>query len=317
MTSSLTSVRQVKPGEDVASPHAMKDGVLKALEQMPIDNTAPAGSLVSSAADMTRWVMTLLNKGVTLDGKRLLSEEQVKELWTPLVLISGRSNPPQELRELNSNFTAYAMGELISEYRSEYHVAHTGGLLGMYTALTMLPDHNLGVIVLTNQQEGGALFAIEYAILDHYLKAPAKDWVEAYVTRRSKRIAEAKKTISEGAAKRSAASKPSLALAAYAGRYRDPWYGDVLVSESGGQLTMRFTHTPLLTGTLEHWQHDTFLARWTDRSLDGDAYVTFWLGPDAKIEAVRMKAVSPLTDFSFDFHDLRLTPVAADAAPWD
>ena len=47
------------------------------------------------------------------------------------------------------------------------------------------------------------------------------------------------------------------------------------------------------------------------------AYVTFWLGPDAKVEAVRMKAVSPLTDFGFDFHDLRLTPVAAETTPWD
>jgi CubicO group peptidase (beta-lactamase class C family) len=317
MTSSLTSVQQIKPGDDAASPHAMNDGVLKALEYMPIDNIAPAGSLVSSAGEMARWVLTLLNKGITPDGKRLLSEEQVNVLSTPLVVISGRSKPAPELQESTSNFTAYAMGEFISEYRGEYQVAHTGGILGMYTAFTMLPDHNLGVVVLTNQQEGGAIFAIEYSILDHYLKAPAKNWVEAYVTRRSKRIAGAKKTMSEGAANRSAASMPSLPLAAYAGRYRDPWYGDVLVSESGGQLTMRFTHSPLLSGRLEHWQHDTFVVRWKDRSLDADAYVTFWLGPDAKVERVRMKAVSPLTDFGFDFHDLRLTPVAANAPPWD
>ena len=237
-------------------------------------------------------------------------------LWTPLVLMGGRRNV-QGATDLNSNFTAYAMGEMISEYRGEYQVAHTGGLLGMYTAVTMLPDHKLGVIVLTNQQEGGAIYAIENTILDHYLKPPAKDWVEAFVTMRNNRIAEAKKTVSEGAAKRSAASKPSLALAAYAGRYRDAWYGDVLVSESGGQLTVRFTHNPLLTGKLEHWQYDTFVVRWMDRTLDADAYVTFSLGPDANIEGVRMKAVSPLTDFSFDFHDLRLTRVAADATPWD
>jgi hypothetical protein len=80
---------------------------------------------------------------------------------------------------------------------------------------------------------------------------------------------------------------------------------------------MRFSHSLRLTGVLDHWQYDTFVVRWKDRSLEADAYVTFQLGPQAKIEGVKMAAVSPLTDFSFDFHHLKLTPVAADAPPWD
>jgi hypothetical protein len=79
---------------------------------------------------------------------------------------------------------------------------------------------------------------------------------------------------------------------------------------------MRFTHSPALTGTLEHWRHDTFVAHWKDRSLLADAYVTFALNPDGTVESVRMKPVSPLTDFSFDFQDLVLKPVAKGAAPY-
>jgi hypothetical protein len=71
---------------------------------------------------------------------------------------------------------------------------------------------------------------------------------------------------------------------------------------------LRFTHTPLLVGDLEHWQHDTFVARWRDRSLDADAFVSFALKPDGTIEQIKMAAVSPLTDFSFDFQDLLFTP---------
>ena len=72
---------------------------------------------------------------------------------------------------------------------------------------------------------------------------------------------------------------------------------------------IRFTHTPLLTGKLEHWQHDTFVARWDDRELRADAYVTFALNPDGSIDRAKMQAVSPATDFSFDFQDLLLEPV--------
>lgn len=48
----------------------------------------------------------------------------------------------------------------------------------------------------------------------------------------------------------------------------------------------------------------TFIARWKDRRLNADAYVSFSLDAEGKVERIRMKAVSPATDFSFDFHDL-------------
>ena len=80
-----------------------------------------------------------------------------------------------------------------------------------------------------------------------------------------------------------------------------------MTAASGG-LTIRFDKTPALSGTLEHWQHDTFVARWTDRELRADAFLTFALNPDGSIDSARMQAVSPDTDFSFDFQDLLLRP---------
>ena len=64
----------------------------------------------------------------------------------------------------------------------------------------------------------------------------------------------------------------------------------------------------MLAGDLEHWQHDTFVARWHDREPRADAFVTFDLNPDSSIDRIRIKAVSAATDFSFDFHDLLLEP---------
>ena len=81
------------------------------------------------------------------------------------------------------------------------------------------------------------------------------------------------------------------------------------ITASAGALTIAFDHTPLLTGGLEHWQHDTFVARWTDRELRADAFVTFALNPDGSIDTVKMRAVSPDTDFSYDFQDLHFTRI--------
>ena len=87
----------------------------------------------------------------------------------------------------------------------------------------------------------------------------------------------------------------------------------MVIEERDGKLRMRFTHSPDLVGTLEHWQYDTFVARWDNRTLLADAYVTFTLKADGAIDEVKMAAVSSQTDFSFDFQDLLLKPVSRDA----
>ena len=103
-------------------------------------------------------------------------------------------------------------------------------------------------------------------------------------------------------------------MSAYAGSFRDPWYGDIVVSQEGSKLRMRFSKTAQLVGTMEPWQHDTFIVHWDDRALNADAFVSYALDADGKIREVRMQPVSPLTDFSFDFQDLRLSPAKAAKA---
>jgi hypothetical protein len=144
---------------------------------------------------------------------------------------------------------------------------------------------------------------------------PDADWVGAYSASVKKQRAQGEEAVKKAAGQRKQDTRPALPLASYAGRYRDAWYGDMRIEEHAGKLSIYFTHTPDLAGDLEHWQYDTFVARWKNRTLDADAYVTFSLKPDGAIDEVRMKAVSPLTDFSFDFHDLLFRPVAINAAP--
>ena len=53
-----------------------------------------------------------------------------------------------------------------------------------------------------------------------------------------------------------------------------------------------------------------FLARWRDRELRADAFATFWLNPDGSVHQLRLVPASTSVDFSFDFQDLVLKPVA-------
>jgi hypothetical protein len=186
-------------------------------------------------------------------------------------------------------------------------------LPGYVSEITLLPERNLGIAVLTNAESTEAFSALTWQIVDQDLGAPATDWTAAYLKLRTRFEAETAAALGKSAASRDASSKPSLPLAKYVGTYRDAWYGDIAIEESGGHLVMRFTKTPALVGDMEHWQYDTFIVRWHDRELRADAYVTFSLWPDGSIERVKMEAVSPETDFSYDFQDLDLRPVRKGA----
>ncbi len=96
------------------------------------------------------------------------------------------------------------------------------------------------------------------------------------------------------------------------GTYSDPWYGKIEVAKSNGGLAIDFKSTPRMGGALEHWQYDSFVTHFDDRTIE-PAYVTFGLSADGKVERITMKAVSPLADFSYDYQDLLFTPAAQKA----
>jgi len=145
-----------------------------------------------------------------------------------------------------------------------------------------------------------------YELLDHYLGLPKTDWVAKYRAEKQRKVNEALAALKARTAKPEGAG-PSLPIARYAGTYRDPWYGNIDVAVVDGRLRIDFKSTPRMGGVLEHWQYDTFVTRFDDKTIE-PAYVTFGLDADGKVDRVTMKAVSPLADFSYDYQDLLFTP---------
>lgn len=307
----------IGPDDDVATGHAKFNFTdLKPVDPMSWRNNEAAGGIYASVHDLAKWMTMQLAGGTYTDAngkeQRLFSVERQKEMWSLITPIRIAEPSVPELKATQPNFSGYGEGWFVSDYRGHKLVWHTGGWPGMVSRLTLVPDLHLGIVVLTNQESGAAFQAVTMRALDAYMDAPRTDWIAAYDAAVKKSQSNADDSMKKHEAARQKGAKPSLPLDGYAGTYRDPWYGDVLVEKQGGKLVMRFTRTAQLTGTLEPWQHDTFIAHWNDRSLNGDAFVNFALDPDGKVREIRMEPVSPLTDFSFDFQDLRLAPVKKD-----
>jgi len=308
MTGSQVRHAAVAEGGNAAAPHASVEGVVRPVKPFDSDNTNPAGGICSSAEDMAKWLIVQLNRGLLADGTRLFSERSARQLTT-LVTPMPFGEPPAEVAAQRMNFLGYALGFKVHDYRGKKVVTHTGGLPGYLSQVTMVPELGLGIVVLTNQESSAAFTSVTNRILDHYLGAAPIEWVDAYLKLIARKKADTAEVDQKAAAGRDVSSKPSLPLERYAGTYNDGWYGDIEIAFENDKLIMRFTKTPSLVGEMEHWQYDTFIVRWRDRELRADAYVTFALKPDGTIDQAKMEAVSPETDFSFDFQDLLLKPV--------
>jgi CubicO group peptidase (beta-lactamase class C family) len=310
MARSHASYSAAAAAGNLAGTHARVGDDVVAVAPDTSDATNPAGGIVSNAHDMARWLLVLLGRGTAPGGERVFSEPTWREL-TALVTPIPIQDPNPLLGPLRPNFQGYALGLSVSDYRGRKLIAHSGGLPGYVSRVVWLPEIDFGIAVLTNQESMPGILAIVMRALDHRLGHSDVDWLARCRELDDKARARAAAARARAELERAANSRPSLPLARYAGAYRDAWYGDVHVEESGAGLRMRFAHTPALQGPLEHWQYDTFVARWDDRTLRADAFVTFALTPDGNIDQVKLAPFDELVDFSFDYRDLLLKPVRA------
>ena len=270
------------------------------------DSAAAAGGLCASAADWSKWIAVRLAMGRLADGGRLFSEETAREMWRPNI-ISNSSEGPTAALPGRAIASTYAMGWSVQDYRGERLISHGGGSPGGISATMLIPGRNVGFAVFSNAEESYLLRALRSGITDICMAKTDFDWIADSVKRNDEGIEKSLAAAAAIDARQAAGAPPSLPLSAYAGTWRDPWYGDIVIEARDLQLWLRFTHNPALQGRLEPYDGDTLRSRFPD-TREEDVFVSFTL-VDGVPATATVKAVSPDADFSYDYQDLRLTRV--------
>lgn len=301
---SAASVARLKDKTNSIRPHAPVNGKVETIDIDWSETANAAGGIWSNIIDESKWVILQMNHGKYGDSlqNKLFSDEVHEEMWSAQTIIGARAVAPY-----NTHFAAYGLGWFLSDVKGYKQVTHTGGLAGIVTQVVMIPEINLGIIVFTNQQSGAAFSAVSNTIKDGYLGVKGFDWVKLFAGRVAKGEAAAKKINDEVAATIEAQNKNNkepFQIEPYIGKYSDQWFGEVEISIKNGKPWLASKRSPKLSGELFPYKGNTLIVRWTDRSMDADAFVIFSTDKDGKPSGIKMNAISPLTDFSFDFQDL-------------
>jgi CubicO group peptidase (beta-lactamase class C family) len=285
-------------------PPARGLGKLEVVQADESSAGSPAGGIQASVRDIVPWLQLQLGKGELPGGRGFWSKDQTTEMWTPQVITQSTHGPAAD-RPTRPVIQGYALGWFVQDYRGHRLINHSGGLSGQITYTALLPEQGIGLAVFSNTEDG-VVSGLRNALLDHLLGVSGFDWIAATRQNLNQNREEVLKVAGQGDFV-APPGGPTLPLAGYAGRYRDPWYGDIVISQRRGGLHVDFTRTPVFKSMLEPFGPDAFRTRFA-KGAGEDAVVMFTV-KDGQVAGVKMKALSPLADFSYDFHDLVLTRV--------
>jgi CubicO group peptidase (beta-lactamase class C family) len=310
MERSVGIYQNLKEKKNTATGHSVVKNELKIVSPVTEPIIGAAGGIYASVNDLSKWMLMHLNNGKYGEENKLqlISAENHNELWKPHANL-GFTVVPQSPNK--THFRAYGLGWFLNDQNGYVIASHTGGLPGMVSKTTLVPELNLGVVVLTNTDPGAYSFqSISQSIVDSYLGLKKTD----YITRFSKIIKENENkgdSVTNAVwATVKAAKADKLKLESFTGTFRDNWFGDVKITLKDGQLWFASLRSPKLSGKMSYYKANSFAIHWDYQDMECDAFAIFSLNEEGNATGIRMKGISPNIDFSFDFQDLDFHKVA-------
>lgn len=278
--------------------------------------SAAAGGMVCSASEMSKWVNALLHDANINDElghsdetseqpvssqKLPFSSKQLDKMWQPHTILSVSDT---DTEWDSTYFRNYGLGWRLSNYEGYKHISHTGTLSGYQAFVALIPELQLGVVVLNNGSNYGARGAVMQSILKMFIDTEQKNWVAEYVAYQDERK---QASLARGDDTPTALSKGTLSNQQIVGTYRDQWFGDLIITE---EMTIKKAHKLRITssrmanlrGTLSAFQDASYKIEWDNKNAASDAFMHFEL--DVKRNVIAAK-LHPFTTKILSSHEWR------------
>ena len=226
------------------------------------DNLAPAASIISTAADMARWLRFQLDSG-RFEGRRIMPWASLQATRDVQIMASSRKS-----RVYPSHFRGYGLGVFVGDYNGRQVYSHGGGAVGMVSTTCFVPEERLGIVVLTNNDNQSFFDLLRFHLLDQFLRVPnAPDRSAAALPGFRAEMQAQQDSIAGWRARAERQARTKMAVPFLPeGTYRNAQYGIVTVSKDtkANTMTVRFAHHPQLSAKLRWMGGSNWL---TDHSI--------------------------------------------------
>ncbi len=303
MDRTVTSTNELSEKGNFATPHKPKPGINMPINWTNWDNMGAAGGIISSVSDMLKWIQLHLAGG-KVGNNKIYDEKLQTEMWHPHNVFRVTKNTRQLFP--TRNLSGYGLGWSLFDHGKYLVANHGGGYDGMYSKVFLVPEANLGGVILTNSMKGISN-PMMYYILDRFLSPDSdKDWSADGLKNQKRNEERIANRVNKRNHLRIKDTKPSIPVDRFAGTYRCKMYGDIVVEEEDGDLKLLFSHAPKLNATLTHWHFNTYQINWEEEHAWFDfGTVQFILDNNAEVSEIRFDV--PNDDIFFEeIHAVRM-----------
>lgn len=294
MKRSISQFSTLINAENVAYSHAYRQGEIRSVDSFFVQNIGdpgnPAGGIASSALDMAKWIKMHLDSGKYNGEKQLFKPKTTQDMWRTVIAMPI-SKEPEWLKPAQKNFYGYGLGFRSYDYRGTKVVGHGGLLTGFVSQIAMLPDMDLGIVVLTNQAATGAYWSIIHHIIDYYMGVEEFDWIGGY-----KRAWDKSKQNSDSTDRNFKRPVPDLTLKPtgkkedYIGKYQDSFVGDIIIKLENNELRLYIPKAPQNNGRLEYFHGNIYKLHYDNHFRGEGPFLEFIHNPDKTLKEARFNA---------------------------
>jgi hypothetical protein len=243
------------------------------------EGVAPAGAIISNIDELSHWLIALMNDG-KYNGKQVLPADVLKATLQPAIGLPNTLGESQGFWELLN--PAYGMGRETASYRGRLLTFHGGDLPGFHSQVSFLPNEKIGVIVLVISDHSAPLYnVISYNVYERLLGMDQTPWSQRRLAQRLANKKAGTEARAKAGADRVPNTKPSHALADYAGEYENPAYGILKIGIKNDQLQFGFHEFQF---PLSHFHYDRFDT--PDDEQYGRFSINFRTNPEGDIDSV-------------------------------
>jgi len=294
MTHTSTTWSTIHTDKNACIPYTLVKDKLVAMPFVNVDNLGPAASINSCVKDLSHWLLMQLDSG-RYEGKRIVPFSVLQNTRTSNTIVRDQNNPYYPTK----HFETYGLGWFLEDYNGKKIISHDGGANGFVTTTCVIPEMNLGIVVLTNTDMNYLYGALRQQIIDAYMGLPYRNYSQYNLIRQEKGMAKEDAELTSKEALVSKKNKPELELKEYAGTYHNAVYGDITIKEEKGKLNIYFSHHPTLIGHLDVLEKSSFLCVYSDPEY-GVRTIPFTL-VDNKVKSVSVSVNNFIDYMSYEF----------------
>ncbi|HJZ78723.1 MAG TPA: serine hydrolase [Pyrinomonadaceae bacterium] len=238
---------------------------------------APAGAIISNIEDMSHWLIALMNNG-KYNGKQVLPPKVLQATLEPAIALPNAAGQTRGWWEVLNQ--AYGMGRWTASYRGRLIAFHGGDLPGFHSQISYMPNEHVGVIVFVIGNHTAPLYnPISYNVYERLLGMEPTPWTDRLLEIRLKNKKAGMEARSKAGFGRVPDTKPSHALADFAGEYDHPAYGTLKIGLQNNQLQFDFHKIKM---PLTHFHYDRFDT--ADDEENGKWSLNFSTNPQGDID---------------------------------